>query len=288
LTSPTVDVHELVAWRLDDYPPRASAIGVEQNEIERKIQQAKQQLGKRDSFTSTPALLMEETQQIRELLDASMQRADLHREFRELNWALGVVDLRLLLAFQRRLVFDPTRFTPQIPKQEDWPELVSLSMNPPRSIAHCLSHQEKAGVMDVRISSRNPDLQLRLNQSAEDSDSFLFSLYGGSPFIEVAEFRSRWFLRDGYHRAYRLLQKGVCCIPAVILRARTIEELGATSPWFFSEEELFSERPPRVIDFLDEALVLRYKRVPFRKAIRIRIEEMMEPIVETEVQGEKI
>jgi hypothetical protein len=65
-------------------------------------------------------------------------------------------------------------------------------------------------------------------------------------------------------------------------------EVGANEPWFFSEEQLFSDRPPRVVDFLDEALVLRYERIAFRKVIRIRVEESLEAFNETDKeQGEE-
>jgi len=78
-------------------------------------------------------------------------------------------------------------------------------------------------------------------------------------------------------------------MPSVVIRARTLEELGATEPWFFREDQLFSDRPPRVMDFLDERLVLRYERKALRKVIRIRVEESLEPFDEIEeVQGEKI
>jgi hypothetical protein len=75
-------------------------------------------------------------------------------------------------------------------------------------------------------------------------------------------------------------------IPAVVIYARTIEELGATEPWFFGESQLFSERPPQVTDFLEDDLVLRYERVALRKVIRIRIEESLQPFDERdEIQG---
>lgn len=78
-------------------------------------------------------------------------------------------------------------------------------------------------------------------------------------------------------------------MPAVVIRTRTLEELGATEPWFFHEDQLFSDRPPRVMDFLDESLVLCYERAALRKVIRIRIEESLQPFDETdEVQGETL
>lgn len=81
-----------------------------------------------------------------------------------------------------------------------------------------------------------------------------------SPYLEVAHYRGRWFLRDGYHRSYCLLRRGINCVPAVVLHARTIEELGATGHKFFSEDILFSDRPPMVCDFGNEALTIRYLR----------------------------
>ena len=82
---------------------------------------------------------------------------------------------------------------------------------------------------------------------------------------------------------------GVHRIPAVVIYARTIEELGAIEPWFFREEQLFSDRPPRVMDFLDENLILRYERTALRKVIRIRVEESLEAFDEVdEVRGEEI
>jgi hypothetical protein len=81
-----------------------------------------------------------------------------------------------------------------------------------------------------------------------------------SPYLEVAFHRGRWFLRDGYHRSYGLLRRGINCVPAVVLHARTIKELGAIGHKFFSEDILFSARPHTVCDFGNEALTVRYLR----------------------------
>jgi hypothetical protein len=59
-------------------------------------------------------------------------------------------------------------------------------------------------------------------------------------------------------------------LPAVIVRAGTVEELGAVSPWFFPEEVLLSSLPSRVIDFLDDALVLENSRSPLIKTLASR------------------
>jgi hypothetical protein len=288
LRSAKVEVHELIAWGIDEYPYRCSAVGLNQEEIAKRVEQSQQRLVTREYHVNYPALLEEYTDNVVHLLANHAQRADLQEEYQGLNWMLGVIDLRRLLAFQRRLVFSATQRLLPVPKEDDWSSLVSLAFGQRRSTKHYLVHDDDAAEdLNISLHSNNPDLQLRLKPKAGQCACLPLSLHGGSPFLEVAELRGRWFLRDGYHRAYRLLQAGVHRVPAVVIHTRTVEELGAAEPWFFDEGQMYSDRPPRVVDFLDKDLVLRYERAAFRKVIRIRIEESLEPFDETEeIQGE--
>ena len=290
MSPPKVAVHELIAWGLDEYPYRNPATKLRNKEIATQVEQARERLAQRKCYTSCPALLAEETERIEHLLAVAVQRKDLQEEYEGLDWTLGVVDIRRLLAFQRRLVFRHTPHFCPIPRQGDWPGLISLAMGSRRNTEHYfVSNRTATPGLDIGLHSDNPDLQFRVNQQNGRNGCSPLVLYGGSPFFEVAGLRGRWFLRDGYHRAYRLLEAGVHRIPAVVIHARTIEELGAIEPWFFDEAQLFSDRPPRVMDFLDDGLVLQYERAALRKVIRIRIEESFEPLDETdEIEGEKV
>jgi hypothetical protein len=284
LSASTVSILELIAWGLDEYPYR------NHGEFAIKLQCAEQTLAARSCYESCNALLEKETAHIQRMLDVHAQRTELRQEYEGLDWMLGVVDLRRLLAFQRRLVFDIEPRTLHIPQQDDWAALLSLSLGSARNTDHSINLDKSDGERsEFRLQSSNPDLQLRPILGTKSAGLFPFTLYGGSPFFEVAEYRGRWFLRDGYHRAYGLLQAGVSHVPAVVIRARTMDEVGATQPWFFHEDQLFSKRPPRVVDFLDEALIHRYQRPRFIKTIRILIEESLQPFEATdEVQGDDI
>jgi hypothetical protein len=290
LSSSKVDVHELIAWELDEYPYRNSAMSLRREEFAKQLERAQERLAERECHASCHALLAEESKSINHLFAECMQRSDLRAEYEGLDWTLGVIDLRHLLAFQRRLVFNASWHTSPTPQQDDWPQLISLTLGLQRGTEHhFVRNGTVTGDLDVSLHSLNPDLQLRLSANAGRASHSPLSLYGGSPFFEAAELRGRWFLRDGYHRAYRLLQAGVHQVPAVVIYTRTIRELGATEPWFFSEEQLFSDRPPRVLDFLDENLVLRYERTALHKVIHIRVEEFMQAFDDTdEVQGDEI
>jgi hypothetical protein len=56
-----------------------------------------------------------------------------------------------------------------------------------------------------------------------------------------------------------------------------MEELGATQPWFYPEDVLFSEAPPLVADFLEDDLVLEYDRPAMVKTMHIAFEETLAP-----------
>jgi hypothetical protein len=260
---------------VDDYPFRIGSQHLREAEIKKRVGEAQAHEMVREPYAPCTALLDCETERLRPLFSSMGRREDMLREFAGLDWSLGVVDLRCLLAFQRRLALDPNQPMPTAPQQEDWAGLLSLAIGLPKSTACAVVEEHPAGkenVRSFRLHSSNPDFQLRRSASEVDR-AFPFTLYGGSPFFEVAEFRGRWFLRDGYHRAYHLLRSGNRSMIAVVIHASRIEEVGATQPWFFSEEVLFSSRPPRVVDFLDEDLTIGYQRPRLEKTLRIQIEE---------------
>jgi hypothetical protein len=278
MTVSKVNVHELIAWDLDDYPYRDAAAGVDSVKLGEKRKRARAKLAERDQYSEATVLLEQETKDIQDLLRVAAQREDLQAEYKNLDWTLAVIDVRRLLAFQRRLVFGCVSQAPILPARHDWPQLISFAIGSQRSTEHVLIHdRSEEDQLDIRLHSSNPDLRLRLHPKTRGGDLLPLSLYGGSPFFEVAEFHGRWFLRDGYHRAYHLLKAGVDRMPVVVIYARSIQELGATAPWFFNEEQLFSDRPPQVTDFLNGDMILRYERTALRKVIRIHIEESLEP-----------
>jgi hypothetical protein len=267
-----VTIRELIGWDLDEYSYRRQAL--DETELRDRAMHARASAADRAVQTPANPLLTAETSQLQSIFAPMLDRDDLAREYKGSNWTLGVVDLRQVLAFQRRLVFDDSRLPLTVPQQHDWLSLLALALDSKRSTAHRISVSNGSlPGLDICIQSQNPDLQLVLSEN----DSLPMTLYGGSPFFEVAEFNGRWFLRDGYHRAFHLLRAGIHAMVAVILRATTIQELGATEPYFFSEETLFSPRPPRLVDFLSEELTVTYRRPRLLKTIRIRIEETLEP-----------
>ncbi len=251
-------VRELAAWGLDQDEYRPAVYRGDSDSAQAFVT-------RRAPFETRSAFVESGDCGLRERLREQESRADLRAEMAGLDWSLGVVDLRLLLAFQRRIVLDSEAQESPLPAANDWNRLMDLCFAKPEPVA-CVAVRSDASVL---LSSTNPNLNFRIT----DDSSNPVAIHLGSPFFEVAQYRDRWFLRDGYHRAYRCLRAGIYHLPAVFVCARTIEELGAVPPWFFPEEALFSAAPPQVIDFLDDALVIEYHRSPLIKTLRITIEE---------------
>jgi hypothetical protein len=265
MTKQTVHIRELAGWDLDEYQYRPSSYD------QSKPLGAQTLVARRTENQLRDAFLEEETRAIENILAPHALRPDLQAETAGLEWSLGVIDLRFLIAFQRRIAFEPSLPSCSTPKACDWNAHIGVCFPAPKIPSYDALYESDTRTLVLRSS--DPNLGLR---RGDDLYSPL-TIHTGSPFFEVAHYEERWFLRDGYHRAYSLLRANIFKVPALVVHARNLKELGATRPWFFKEETLLSATPPRVIDFLDDALVIEYTRPPLIKTIRVTIEESLVP-----------
>src|ERR1700709_637531 len=206
-----VQVRELIGWDLDDYEYRPLV-------TENKIARARTFAARPSPFKEANAVLTEETERLKELLAPHASRPDLLAEMAGLSWSLGVVDLRSLIAFQRRLYFPNELPQRRVPAAGDWPALFAHSFGSARPPEFERTYNRSNQTLILR--SENPNLHFRMTNDA----GIPLSVHTGSPFFEVASFSGRWFLRDGYHRAYSFMRAGVWQVPAVVVHTSTVEE----------------------------------------------------------------
>ena len=260
-----VRIRELTGWGFDCYEYRPPVVD------RARCPRVQAILAQRSLEQQAEVVLAAETERLRELFTEQAERPDLLAEMCGLQWSMGVVDLRPLLAFQRRLALRVEEGQPLVPHAADWPALLQLCFGPAKPVEYETT-RDCAG-RTVVLQSGNPNLHFRFSNDPTTP----LRVHAGGPFFEATCFRGRWFLRDGYHRAYALLKGGVFAAPAVIVHADSLEELGANQPWFFPERVLFSQAPPRVVDFLNQDLVLEYERPALVKTLRITLEEGLSP-----------
>ncbi len=212
MRSQHLEVRELAAWDFDEPVDRGSLVG---EQLQNAARSAQRKFAERDPHRAESPIVLERSDSPDQLLATRKRAVADSGEFNDLAWELDVVDLRKLIAFQRRIAFAGDRL--QMKQDATWLQLL--------------------------------DLALPMNATSK------------SPFIEVASYSGRWFLRDGYHRSFRLLKEDISFVPAVVVYAETLAQMGAVGSQFFPEEILFSTRPPMVTDFLDDAMMLRYRRL---------------------------
>lgn len=103
------------------------------------------------------------------------------------------------------------------------------------------------------LSSQNPNLRLLSPFNAEIKPGvhgFGFVVEIRPSFLQVAGVNGRYFLLDGYHRAYGLLASGIDWVPALVREYTNLADVKLTSG-LLHPSTYMGERPPLLIDYLD-------------------------------------
>lgn len=224
------DIWELAAWGFD-HPVDRGSLG--QSLLQNAEADAHRLVSTRMPYAANSPVCAEQTRRLAGALAIRKDTVALSGEFADLEWELSVVDLRKLIAFQRRIGFT-------------YPD-------------SCPIHR---------------------GASAQQLLNLALPLYASSksPYMEAVSFRGRWFLRDGYHRSYRLLKHSVHLVPCVVVYAESLAQMGAIGSRFFSQDVLFSEQPPMVTDFLIEETTVRYRRALPQQFVPSAIQHLQEPV----------
>ena len=276
-----LEVRELAAWGYDPQPGRGSLAS---EQLEDAAREAQRRLAMREPYEAESPVSAEECGFPPSALEERCKPVADSGEFEALNWRLDLVDLRKLIAFQRRVGFARGDGF-QTGEMNSWRNLLDLALPTTcASASHAFSAAPDGKSLTIRTLS--PNLAIRFaREPGSRLDAVRLVAQVRSPFVEVASYRGRWFLRDGYHRAFLLLKQGIFHLPAVVICTETLAELGAVGQWFFAEDVLFSARPPMVTDFLDDKMVVRFSRPRAEKVVQISIQELREPALSACLEG---
>jgi hypothetical protein len=270
-----LEIRELAAWGFDPQADRGSLVCEQLEDAARK---ARHSLKVRKPYEADSSISVEATGIQADALAARCESIAASGEFDGLVWQPAIVDLSKLISFQRRIRFAKDDHF-EIGQMAAWQNLLDLTL--PET--HAQPSYALSAIPDgksLTIRTLSPNLTVRFASGiANGLDSVQLVAHEGSPYFEVASYCGRWFLRDGYHRSFFLLKQGICHVPAVVVYAETLAELGAIGHKFFAEDILLSDHPPMVTDFLDEELVLCYHRLLQERVMRVSIQELEDPML---------
>ncbi len=209
-------------------------------------------------------------------------RPDIQTTLATLQWTPAMVDLREVLSYQQIVNLDglDARVSSVSDNLEGLLKLCLPENEPTNQLMAILNDADQKG---YTISSLNPNMHI-MGTAVHDMDlnlsglpsmrkrtiSFFIDIV--TSYLQVAHYKNRYFLRDGYHRAAGLLKKGINIVPCILVEARNTTELGL-KPGLFPIEVIDGDRPPRLADFWDDTVAHDGKRIAIRHVLRIRGEE---------------
>jgi hypothetical protein len=151
------------------------------------------------------------------------QFPDARRMFDD-NWGVAlVIDLRRLVSAQPSVRVDDAG--DDVGHESDLRSVAHVTLPVQRPPAEVPAEFDPA-LQVWKITSKSPNIRITNNYGREFRDGFFtfgFVVEVLTPFLSVAQYRGRLVLRDGYHRAYRLISSGVFVAPA-FLRAYADDE----------------------------------------------------------------
>lgn len=196
-----------------------------------------------------------------------------------------LVDLRKILAFQKTVrvpgLNDRVSASTNLDEIKD---LCIPANDPPTPYTLTFDSDGQA----LTLSSFNPNFQasgpnigrasVQTNPDVppvEIPQAVIIQFGAPTSFVQVAKFRGRYFLRDGYHRAVSLLRAGVYKVPCLLSEANTLREVYSAAGNFLNEEIIMGSRPPLLADFINETVSGEGETMEVRKLIRIRSDQFM-------------
>jgi hypothetical protein len=192
------------------------------------------------------------------------------------GWQVQMVDLTRVCAFQPFVYTDRSFEGSQLLDANDLTAIAALTL--PLSQGDPLPIQFDPIRQAWIVTSANMNLRIVGNVGPlpmQPGGSVLgFGLYAGPSFLQVARRNGRHFLRDGYHRAFWLLRRGITTVPTFVREFTAFEELVPDPRTVLPQDSYYGPRPPVLPDYLHDAVSAAVQAPDPRKIIIIQALEL--------------
>jgi hypothetical protein len=177
------------------------------------------------------------------------------------GWQLALVDLARVCAFQPAVYTAPPSSPVPGVDVSDLLGLARITVPVVAPTALRASFDEARNAWVIVSPNRNLRLIGRftapvpgspLGGPSGETPGFGFVVTVVPSYLQVAAFRGRYILRDGYHRALGLLAAGVSVVPALVCNVASIEQLAVAGS--LPQDAYLGDHPPLLVDYLDDAV----------------------------------
>jgi hypothetical protein len=192
------------------------------------------------------------------------------------GWNVALVDLARVCAFQPTVVADAAVERVQDVKSDDLAAIAAVTL--PTSAAEPPRVQYDPSRQAYMAVSPNVNLKIVGNvwcPAPDGSGAVIlgFSVLAPPSFLNVVRFRDRVILRDGYHRAYGFLGRGITHVPAFTRTMETIEDVIPPGT-FLPQDSYLGDRPPVLPDYLNDQVAATVRLPAVQKMVLIQGTEL--------------
>ena len=258
----------LIGWMSPEQAQRAlmgsMAVGPVSLDAVRKDRGAKAARARRSGF-SQGDVVQEAPTELRDYIASFMPTAP---NFRDEGWRVAVVDLAQVVAAQPIVHLDRGPDLDQI-QPDDLRSIINITLPMPTQVT--LPAQFDEAQKAWTIASDNPNLRI-LGSWATPIDNagllgFGFAIGVVPSYMQVASFRGRHILRDGYHRALALLRHGITKAPAFVRDFGPDED--CIPPGLLPPATYLGDQPPLLPDYLDDTVAAQVEIPSTRRIIAL-------------------
>src|SRR3989442_4304856 len=168
------------------------------------------------------------------------------------GWRVAIVDLSKVCAAQ------PSIFSDQAVERVvgvDADSIVSLAtVSLPKPTPSTPAAQFDPIKQAWVFSSQDPNLRISGQFGGPIQpgvNAFGFVVAVATSMLQVASYHGRYLLRDGYHRAYGFLSRGITRVPVLVREVATFDALGLPIG-LLPQDAFLVDRPPLLVDYLND------------------------------------
>jgi hypothetical protein len=224
---------------------------VPDEDAEARAAAAREAVAQRDPMGGQPDLLSEAPHELDEHIAALQGNPTSAPMFAE-GWSVAIADLSEVVSIQPNVFVEHAEERAQEIDPENLASVAAVSLPLPQEAQLPLQFDQSRAAWI--ISSANPNLRIVGNFAGQPQPGSIglgFLVAVSTSFMQVARYHGRYLLRDGYHRAYGLLRRGITQVPVFTREFESFEALGLP-PGMLSQDTYLGERPPKLPDYMDD------------------------------------
>ncbi|MFZ1538708.1 MAG: hypothetical protein WAT23_15155 [Chromatiaceae bacterium] len=194
------------------------------------------------------------------------------------GWSFQVADLAKVCALQPFVFWDQAGDPTRIPSAADLTALANLTLPIPGKSELPLHFDAARNTWIVTSDDQNLQILGHFTGPVQQHVGCGFLIGILPSFVQVARYRGRYLLCDGYHRCLGLLARGIRKVPVLFKDFAPGEALGiGAEPDILPEVVFLGERPPRLPDYLEGRVAAEVRWPATRKMLLIQGLEISPP-----------